>query len=82
MREGLPECRPEVDTRMTDPHPTEAPTTPGDGDHGDHVDDHAHGSGDEPLGLVDVAAWGAGVVGIAISILIAACFALATSGIG
>ena len=64
---------------MTDPHAAEAP---GADDHGDHGDDHAHGPGDEPLGPVDIAAWGAGVTGIAISIVIAACFALATSGIG
>jgi hypothetical protein len=49
-------------------------------DHGeDHGhDDHAHSGADE-LGPIDAAAWGAGFVGIAISIVIAACFALATS---
>jgi ABC-type Zn2+ transport system substrate-binding protein/surface adhesin len=51
-------------------------------DHGeDHGhDDHAHGDDDE-LGPIDVAAWGAGFLGIAISIVIAACFVLATSGL-
>ena len=46
--------------------------------HGD--DEDAHETGDEALGPIDVAAWGAGVAGIAIAIVIAACFALATSG--
>jgi hypothetical protein len=51
-------------------------------DHGDtHAhDESAHAAGDEALGPVDVAAWGAGIAGIAIAILIAFCFALATSG--
>jgi len=57
---------------MTDPHATDAPGH----------DDHGAGHGDEPLGPVDVAAWGAGLVGIAISLVIGACFVLATSGIG
>lgn len=43
-------------------------------------DDHAHG--DAALGPIDVAAWGAGLVGVAISLVIAACFVLATSGFG
>jgi hypothetical protein len=52
----------------------------------DHGDEHgqaddAHGA-DDALGPVDVAAWGAGIGGLAIAILIAACFALATSGLG
>lgn len=74
----------------SDPHATDAPghqASAGDDhheptDHGDEHghDDHAHG--ESPLGPVDVAAWGAGVVGIAIAIVIAACFALATSGFG
>lgn len=62
---------------MTDSH---APTVPGRDDHG--PDDHGHGHDDESLGPVDVAAWGAGIAGIAISVVIAACFVLATSGIG
>lgn len=52
-------------------------------DHGgthDH-DSGAHEPADEALGPVDVAAWGAGVVGVAIAIVIAACFVLATSGL-
>jgi ABC-type Zn2+ transport system substrate-binding protein/surface adhesin len=48
-------------------------------DHGDDHghDDHAHD--EEPLGPIDVAAWGAGVLGVLAGILIAACFAMATS---
>jgi hypothetical protein len=52
------------------------------GDHGaaDHADAHGHdaGHGEEPLGPIDVAAWGAGVFGVVIGIAIAACFMLAT----
>ena len=55
---------------MTDPHAMDAPG---------HGDDHAHADGDT-LGPVDVAAWGAGALGIAISIVVALCLVLATSG--
>jgi hypothetical protein len=50
-------------------------------DHGDDHghDDHAHA--ETALGSIDVAAWAAGVAGVAIGLVIAACFALATSGI-
>ena len=52
-------------------------------DHGeDHGhDDHAHGD-DEPLGPIDIWAWGAGILGVAIGIVIAACLAIGTSGLG
>jgi hypothetical protein len=53
-------------------------------DHGDahgHADD-GHGPVDEELGPVDVAAWGAGIAGIVIAIVMAACFVLATGGPG
>ena len=48
-------------------------------DHGeDHGhDDHAHE--DETLGPIDLFAWGAGILGIAIAIVIAVTFALATA---
>ena len=51
-------------------------------DHGDDHghDDHAHG--EEPLGPIDVAAWGAGALGIVIGVVMAACFALSTGVIG
>ena len=50
-----------------------------------HDDAHGHddhGHADEALGPIDVAAWGAGILGVGISVVIAACFVLATSVIG
>lgn len=47
---------------------------PGD-DHGHDDDTHA----EEPLGPINVAAWGAGLVGVLIGVAIAACFVLATA---
>ena len=38
-----------------------------------------HGHTEEPLGSIDVAAWGAGLLGLVIGVAIAACFFLATS---
>jgi hypothetical protein len=51
-------------------------------DHGDDHghDDHAHG--EEPLGPIDVAAWGAGAVGILLGAAVAFCFAMATGYFG
>jgi hypothetical protein len=50
-------------------------------DHGDDHghDDHAHPDAEEPLGPIDVVAWGACILGIAIGLVIAVCFAWATS---
>lgn len=50
-------------------------------DHGDEHghDDHAHA--EEPLGPIDVFAWGAGALGIAIGLGIVAFFAVATGAI-
>ncbi|HEV8401599.1 MAG TPA: hypothetical protein VGQ31_01055 [Candidatus Limnocylindrales bacterium] len=50
-------------------------------DHGeDHGhDDHAHADEAAALGPIDVYAWGAGVLGAAIGLIIAVCFALATA---
>ena len=48
----------------------------------DHGDDHGHddhGHVEEPLGPIDVAAWGAGVLGVAIGLAVALCFVLATA---
>jgi ABC-type nickel/cobalt efflux system permease component RcnA len=42
-------------------------------------DDHAHGS--EALGPVDVQAWGAFAVGIALGLIVAVCVALSTGAI-
>ena len=74
---------------MSDPHATDAPghAAPAEGDHhsltdhgGDHGhDDHAHA--ETALGPIDVAAWGAGVAGVLIGLVIAACFALTTSSL-
>jgi hypothetical protein len=78
-------------TRMTTPNHTPRADDPGhpeamtDGDHhgvtdhgsdGEH-DDHAHDDGDE-LGPVDVAAWGAGALGVLLGVLVALCFWFAT----
>ena len=50
-------------------------------DHGDDHghDDHAHAA--EGLGPIDVRAWGAGILGVILALVIAACFALATGGL-
>jgi hypothetical protein len=70
---------------MADVHATDQPGHAGavahhapddhGGDHGH--DDHAHG--EEALGPIDTAAWGAGILGIVIAVIMALCFALATS---
>ena len=44
-------------------------------DHGH--DDHAHG--EEQLGPLDVAAWGAGALGVVLGAVVAICFGLATA---
>jgi hypothetical protein len=69
----------------TDSHATDAPGHAGavahhsTSDHGDDHghDDHAHA--EEPLGPIDLAAWGAGVLGILAGLIVAACFVLATA---
>lgn len=51
----------------------------------DHGDDHGHDDdahGEAPLGPVDVAAWGAGVLGIALGAVVAFCFGMATGYFG
>jgi hypothetical protein len=80
----------ELHPTMIDPHGTDLPghAGPADGDHHsttDHGDEHGHDDhahAEVALGPIDVAAWGAGVAGVAIALAIAACFALATSSIG
>lgn len=49
------------------------------GDDGGH-DDHAHG--EEPLGPIDVQAWGAGIAGVLLGLAVAVAFALATGPVG
>lgn len=57
-----------------DPHATDDHHAPDD-----HGDDHGHSDDEQPLGPVDRAAWGAGVLGVVIGLVIAMCFVLATS---
>jgi NADH-quinone oxidoreductase subunit L len=72
-----------------DPHASDAPGHAGavahhlTDDHGDEHghdehghDDHAHT--EEPLGPIDVQAWGAALLGVALAGVVAVCFALAT----
>ena len=44
-------------------------------------DEHGHASGEE-LGPVDTANWGAGILGVLVGLVIVACFAIATQGLG
>ncbi len=63
-----------------DPHASDAPGhADAVGHHApdDHGDDHNHG--DEPLGPIDVRAWGAAVLGVAFGLVTAACFVIATT---
>ena len=60
---------------MTDEHSTDHGETPGDHGHGDHDDASA-------LGPIDVAAWGAGILGIGVALVITLAFVMATSGVG
>ena len=73
---------------MSDQHQGDAPahaeavahhaTDDQGGDHGH--DDHGHP--EEALGPIDLAAWGAGAVGVVLGLAMTACFILATEGIG
>ena len=46
----------------------------------------AHGhddmDGSQPLGPVDIEAWAAGALGIALGLIVAVCFVFATRGVG
>jgi hypothetical protein len=55
-----------METMSGDQHATDAPGH----------DDHAHA--EEPLGPLDVAAWGAAALGVIFGLVIAACFVIAT----
>ena len=74
-----------IQTMSTNPHDDDVPGHPGAVGHhalDDHGDDHGHDDhahAEEALGPIDTAAWGAGLLGVAIGIVIAACFVLATS---
>jgi hypothetical protein len=77
----------EVDaaTMSTQPHDENAPGHAGTvarHETDDHGDDHGHDDqapGEEPLGPLDGAAWGAGLLGVVIALVIAFCFVLATA---
>ena len=43
--------------------------------------DDAHADAADALGPIDVLAWGAGALGIALGLVVAACFVLATATI-
>jgi hypothetical protein len=60
---------------MTTDH--SAPATSGHDEHGH--DEHGHD--EEPLGPIDLAAWGAGALGVALGLVVALCFVLATAQI-
>ena len=64
---------------MSDPN-----DTPADGHapaaHGAHGQDE-HGHDEEPLGPPDIGLWAAGISGIAVAIVIAACFAFSTGAL-
>jgi hypothetical protein len=73
---------------MSDPHAVDAPGHEGSAglhhDTSDHGDDHGHDDhahGEEPLGPIDLFAWGAGILGILIGAGMAAAFAVATGAI-
>lgn len=58
-------------------HSGDAPhgATPGESAHADAHGDHAHGT---PIGPVDWLAWGAGLLGIAAGLVVAACLYFST----
>jgi hypothetical protein len=73
-------------TAMTSmPHDGDAPGHDGAVGHHettDHGDDHGHDDhahAEEALGPIDVAAWGAGLLGVIAGLIVAVCFMLATS---
>ena len=72
----------------TDAHAVDAPGHDGAVDHhstDDHGVDHGHddhGHAEEPLGPIDVRAWGSAVLGLALGTVIAVCFALTTGALG
>ena len=77
-----------MQTMSQDHHAADSPGHEGSVGHhltDDHGDDHGHDDhahAEDALGPIDVAAWGAGVVGVAVGLAIALCFALATSALG
>jgi hypothetical protein len=68
---------------MSDTHPPAGQPGHEDATHGSHAtqahDEHSHVS--DPLGPVDLTAWGSGLAGIALGIVVAACLFVAAGGI-
>lgn len=63
----------------TDQNPHDGP------DHADAAAQHEtddHGHTEDPLGPIDVKAWGAGALGVVIGLAVVACFVQATSALG
>lgn len=70
-------------TAHADPHASDATTGPhGSDDHGgDHGhDDHAHAAAD--LGPIDLPAWGAGVLGVVLGLVVVGAIAMASGALG
>lgn len=64
----------------TPDHPGDAENAVhGAGDHGEEHGQDDHGHAEEPLGPIDVIAWGSFVLGIGLGLVVAFCIALATS---
>jgi hypothetical protein len=80
--------RPEVARpEMSEAHASDAMTGPHGSmdDHGESHghDDHAHsGSESSVLGPVDVQAWGAGLIGIVLGLLVALAIGVASGSVG
>jgi hypothetical protein len=71
---------------MTDEHTRQHPGDVSDEPHGqdDHGEDHGHddhADASEPLGPIDVQAWGALVLGIGMGLAVAVCVAFSTSSL-
>jgi hypothetical protein len=84
----MPECHLKEARSMTDAsnHAAPAAHAPANDLGGPDIPDahaaHDAHEGEEPLGPIDTQAWLAGIVGVAIGLLTAACFVLATAGSG
>ena len=70
------------DTNDAAAAPPHEPPTEADGPTGHDAHGHdPHGHDEEPLGPPDVGLWAAGIGGIAVAIVIAACFAFSTGAL-
>jgi hypothetical protein len=70
------------DSPAAPPHDTAAEThTESDTDEHAPAGHDEHGHDEEPLGPPDVGLWSAGIAGIAVTIVIAACFAFSTGAL-